>query len=112
MRAGLVKKNLKLSGRRIDIKTLAQKVSERYNVSIGELRSGGRRSAVVKARHAMSWIGVRKVGYSGADLARGITVSLGPAKFQKDMVFSDLIRDVEEKLYSAKTPGRNQMVFK
>jgi chromosomal replication initiation ATPase DnaA len=76
LRTGLVKKNLRLSGRRIDIKTLAQKVSERYNVSMGELRSGGRRSAVVKARHSMSWIGVRKVGYSGADLARGITVTL------------------------------------
>ena len=37
----LVKKNLRLSGRRIDIKTLAEKVSEKYNVSIGELRSGG-----------------------------------------------------------------------
>lgn len=27
----------------------------------------------------------------GADLARGITVSLGPVEFQKDMVLSDLI---------------------
>jgi len=50
----LVKKNLRLSGRRIDIKALAEKVSERYNVSMGELRSGGRRRAVVKARRAMS----------------------------------------------------------
>jgi hypothetical protein len=25
---------------------------------------------VVKARRAMSWIGVRKLGYSGADVAR------------------------------------------
>ena len=75
MRAGLVKKNLKLSGRRIDIKTLAQKVSERYNVSIGELRSGGRRSAVVKARRAMLWIGVREPGYSGADVARYLGVT-------------------------------------
>ncbi|MFO7972091.1 MAG: hypothetical protein R6U40_10110 [Desulfobacterales bacterium] len=41
LRGGLVKKNLRLSGRRIDIKTLAKKVSERYNISIGELQSGG-----------------------------------------------------------------------
>ena len=54
----LVKKNLRLSGQRIDIKALAEKVSEKYNVSIGELRSGSRRRAVVQARRTMSWIGV------------------------------------------------------
>jgi len=72
----LVKKNLRLSRQRIDIKALAKKkVSERYNVSIGELRSGGRRRAVVKARRAMSWIGVRELGYSGADVARYLGVT-------------------------------------
>ena len=71
----LVKKNLRLSGKRIDIKALAKKMSERYNVSIGELRSGGRRGAVVKARQAMSWIGVRELGYSGADVARYLGVT-------------------------------------
>jgi len=71
----IVKKNLRLSGQRIDIKALAQKVSEKYNVSIGELRSGGRRRAVVKARRAMSWIGVRELGYSGADVARYLGVT-------------------------------------
>jgi REP element-mobilizing transposase RayT len=71
----LVKKNLRLSEQRIDIKALAQKVSERYNVSIGELRSGGRRRAVVKARRAVSWIGVRELGYSGADVARYLGVT-------------------------------------
>ncbi len=71
----LVKKNLRLSGQRIDIKALAKKMSERYNVSIGELRSGGRRRAVVKARRSMSWIGVRELGYSGADVARYLGVT-------------------------------------
>ena len=71
----LVKKNLRLSGQRIDIKALAEKVSEKYNVSIGELRSGGRRRAVVQARRAMSWIGVRELGYSGADIARYLGVT-------------------------------------
>ena len=71
----LVKKNLRLSGQRIDIKVLAEKVSEKYDVSIGELRSGGRRRAVVQARHAMSWIGVRELGYSGADIARYLGVT-------------------------------------
>lgn len=71
----LVRKNLRLSGRRINLNTLAAKVSERHNVSIGELRSGGRRSAVVRARRAMSWIGVRELGYSGADVARYLGVT-------------------------------------
>jgi REP element-mobilizing transposase RayT len=70
-----VKKNLRLSGQRIDIKALARKISEKYNVSIGELRSGGRRNAVVKARRAMSWIGIRELGYSGADVARYLGVT-------------------------------------
>ncbi|MEA1947728.1 MAG: hypothetical protein U9N83_10580 [Thermodesulfobacteriota bacterium] len=73
----LIKKNLRPSGQRVDIKALAEKVSEKYSISMGELRSGGRRRAVVKARRAMSWIGVRELGYSGADVARhfGVTNS-------------------------------------
>jgi predicted transcriptional regulator len=42
---------------------------------MGELRSGGRRREVVKARRAMSWIGVRELGYSGADVARYLGVT-------------------------------------
>ncbi|MBC8432169.1 MAG: hypothetical protein H8D96_09625 [Desulfobacterales bacterium] len=42
---------------------------------VGELRSGGRRRAVVKARRTMSWIGVRELGYSGADVARYLGVT-------------------------------------
>ena len=64
-----------MAGQRIDIEALAEKVSEKYNVSMGELRSGGRRRAVVKARRAMSWIGVRELGYSGADVARYLGVT-------------------------------------
>ena len=49
----LVKKNLRLSGQRIEIKALAEKISEKYNISIGELLSGSRRREVVKARQAI-----------------------------------------------------------
>ncbi len=35
----------------------------------------GRRRAVVKARRAMSWIGARELGYSGADVARYLGVT-------------------------------------
>jgi REP element-mobilizing transposase RayT len=71
----LVKKNLRLSGQRIEIKALAEKISEKYNISIGELLSGSRRREVVKARQAISWIGVRELGYSGADVARYLSVT-------------------------------------
>jgi chromosomal replication initiation ATPase DnaA len=71
----LDKKDLRLSGQRLNMKALAQRVAEKYHVSIGELRSGGRRSAVVQARRAMSWIGVRELGYSGADVARYLGVT-------------------------------------
>ena len=71
----LVKKNLRLSVQRIEIKALAEKISEKYNISIGELLSGSRRREVVKARQAISWIGVRELGYSGADVARYLSVT-------------------------------------
>ena len=51
-----VKKNLRLSGQRIEIKALAKRVCEKYDVSERELRSGSRRNMVVQARQAISWI--------------------------------------------------------
>jgi REP element-mobilizing transposase RayT len=71
----LVKKNLRLSGQRIEIKALAQLVGSKYDISLGELRSGSRRSTVVKARAAISWIAVRELGYSGADVSRYLGVT-------------------------------------
>ncbi|MEA3415382.1 MAG: hypothetical protein U9R02_04370, partial [Thermodesulfobacteriota bacterium] len=70
-----VKKNLRLSGQRIDIRELAKKVCEKYDISVRELRSGSRRNIVVQARRAMSWIGVEELGYSGADVARYLGVT-------------------------------------
>ncbi len=71
----LVKKNLRLSGQRIDINALAQQVCRKYNISLGELRSGSRRRVVVEARGSISWIAVRELGYSGADVARYLGVT-------------------------------------
>jgi hypothetical protein len=71
----LVKKNLRLSGQRIDIDALAQAVCRKYNISLGELCSGSRRRAVVEARASISWIAVRELGYSGADVARYLGVT-------------------------------------
>jgi REP element-mobilizing transposase RayT len=70
-----VKRNLRLSGQRIDIDGLAARVSRQYKISLGELCSGSRRQNVVQARAVMSWIGVRELGYSGADVARYLGVT-------------------------------------
>ena len=71
----LVKKNLRLSGQRIDIAALAQQVCKKHEISLGELRSGSRRRDVTKARGSISWIAVRELGYSGADVARYLGVT-------------------------------------
>ena len=71
----LVKKNLRLSGQRIDIAALAQQVCKKHNISLGELRSGSRRWDVAKARGSISWIAVKELGYSGADVARYLGVT-------------------------------------
>ena len=71
----MVKKNLRLSGQRIDIAALAQQVCKKHKISLGELRSGSRRRDVAKARGSMSWIAIRKLGYSGADVARCLGVT-------------------------------------
>ncbi|MGD9180131.1 MAG: transposase [Desulfobacterales bacterium] len=72
-----VKKNLRLSGQRINIDDLAERVCEKYNIHRGEMRSGSRRHDIVIARGVLSWIAVRELGYSGADVARylGVTTS-------------------------------------
>jgi REP element-mobilizing transposase RayT len=71
----LVKKNLRLSGQRMDIDSLADRVSREYKISVIELCSGSRRQHVVQARAVLSWIGVRELGYSGAEVARYLGVT-------------------------------------
>jgi len=71
----LVKKNLRLSGQRINITALAEQVCKKYYISLGELRSDSRRRDAAKARGSISWIAVRELGYSGADVARYLGVT-------------------------------------
>jgi len=91
----LVKKNLRLLGRQVDIVTLAGRVCKKHGTSLGELCSGSRRREIVEARGIVSWIAVRELGYSGADVARylGVTnscitksVSSGEKPDMKDYV--------------------------
>jgi chromosomal replication initiation ATPase DnaA len=59
----------------MDIAALARQVCQKYNISLGELCSGSRRRVVVEARGLVSWIAVRELGYSGADVARCLGVT-------------------------------------
>ena len=70
-----MKRNLRVSGQRVDLDTLADKVCNKYDISAWELRSGSRRHKVVNARQVLFWFGVRELGYSGAEVARYLGVS-------------------------------------
>lgn len=70
-----VNKNLRLSGQRMDMEAVAEKVAGKYDISIEELASGSRRKQVAEARRALSRICVQKLGYSGADVARFLGVA-------------------------------------
>jgi len=69
------KQNLRLCPNRPAIASVCQEVCETFDVSPGELCAGGRRRPVVAARDALSWIAVRELGYSGADVARFLGVT-------------------------------------
>ena len=47
---------------------------------------------------------------AGSDLAKGITVSLGLSQLSDNMTLQNLIKSADDKLYLAKSQGRNQMV--
>jgi putative transposase len=71
------KETLRLAVKIADLPSLARTVCEGEGVDEGELRSGLRKRQVVKSRRIFCQIAVKKMGYSGADVARflGITTS-------------------------------------
>jgi len=73
----LGKVNLRLATRTMDLSSLAKRVCKTHKVSIGELRSGSRRHEIVETRRVFSWLAVKELGYSGAEVARylGVTTS-------------------------------------
>ena len=70
-----VKRNLRLSGQRKSIDELAEKVCNKYGISITELKSGSRSKESIEARRVMAWVGMRELGYSGAEIARYLGVT-------------------------------------
>jgi hypothetical protein len=67
---------------------LAQLVCKKQNISLGELRSGSRRRDVTKTRGSISWIAVRELGYSGADVARYFGVTNSCVIFHQSLLFA------------------------
>jgi putative transposase len=70
-----LRQSLRLSQRIPPMETICRHICETYDVSAGELCSGSRRRSVVTARLAASWIAVRELGYSGAEVARHLGVT-------------------------------------
>jgi putative transposase len=71
----MVKKNLRISGQRIDLKKLCDRVCKKKDISFAELISGSRRRDIVNARRIVSWAAVHELGYSGAEVARQLGVT-------------------------------------
>ncbi len=71
------KETLRLKTKISSLEELAKQVSEREGVLLADLRSGARTRTVVKSRRLFCQIAVRRMGYSGAAVARflGVTTS-------------------------------------
>ena len=68
---------LRLSSKISDLDSLARMVSIREGIDEKELRSGSKKRELVRARRLFCQLAVRKMGYSGAEVARflGVTTS-------------------------------------
>ena len=83
--------NLKIS----DLSSLARDIGVGEGVEEADLRSGSRKRGVVKSRRLFCQIAVKRMGYSGADVARflGITTSA-----VNRLAVSDELQEMEEYL--------------
>ena len=95
------------------IECVGQEICQEFDLSAGELRSGSRRRAVVAARSVLSWIAVRELGYSGADVARylGVTnscVTRSVASGQQPQTVGDVLGRMEASIPRADREHRTQ----
>ncbi|MFO7706790.1 MAG: transposase [Desulfobacterales bacterium] len=93
-----LKQSLRLGDSRPAIAGVCRSVCEQYEVSPGELCSGSRRHTVVAARTALSWVAVRELGYSGADVARFLGVTNSCVTRSVASATADEIGDVKRLL--------------
>jgi putative transposase len=68
-------RNLRLPHEKMSLELLAARVCEVHEVRSGELLSGSRRREIIEARRIMSWLSVKELGYSGAEVARYLGVT-------------------------------------
>ncbi|MBU0480398.1 MAG: transposase [Proteobacteria bacterium] len=71
------KETLRLFADKLDLTTLLVRITEDVGVEASAVKSGVRKRAVVRVRKLLCQIAVRRMGYSGAEVARflGITTS-------------------------------------
>ncbi|MDY6845119.1 MAG: transposase [Thermodesulfobacteriota bacterium] len=69
------KETLRLNLRRSDLPSLSREICKGEGIDEAELRSGSRKRNVVKSRRIFSQIAVKKMGYSGADVARFLGIN-------------------------------------
>jgi len=71
------KATLRLSLKISDLSSLAEKITSDGGIDESELRSGNRKRGVVRARKLFCQVAVKRMGYSGAEVARflGVTTS-------------------------------------
>jgi len=70
-----VKDTLRLSSTLPDLPSLAARISSGEEIDESQLCSGTRKRKVVKARRLLCQIAVKKLGYSGADVARFLGIN-------------------------------------
>jgi len=87
------KETLRLTLKISDLPSLALEVCEGEKIDETELRSGLRKRQVVKSRRIFSQIAVKKMGYSGADVARFLGINTSAVN---RLAVSDELPEVEK----------------
>ena len=87
------KETLRLTLKISDLPSLALKVCEVEGIDETELRSGLRKRKIVKSRRIFSQIAVKKMGYSGADVARFLGINTSAVN---RLAVSDELPEVEK----------------
>jgi putative transposase len=71
------RETLRLKGRAVDLEGLGRRVAQGEGLDLDEIRSGSRTRRVVRARRLFCQLAVKRMGYTGAEVARylGATTS-------------------------------------